>query len=145
MIAATLCSPPVDGGFKGLWYLAHPYSGDEDANVADSLRVMAECYRRGYETFNPLAHTPRLCAAYPDLEKARGRQMWYDWCLRFIHRTYWDGLILCPGWEDSHGCRLEWRAFILLQQKARKGGSTGPRILELASVLAEPVDPRFEE
>ena len=145
MIEASICSPPTPGGPKGLWYLAHPYTGDERANFDDSVRVFGACMKRGYGVFNPIGHSHAPSGVYPEMAERRGVDVWLELDMLIILRTQWDGLILCPGWEESRGCRAERRAFCELQQCASLAGEPVPRIIELAEALAEPVDPRFEE
>jgi len=36
---------------------------------------------------------------------------WYEIDKALIDACNFEGIILAPGWKDSHGCRLEWAIF----------------------------------
>ena len=109
---------------RGLWYFAHPYTSKdaeghyvpsaERANFRICCLRAAELYHAGYNLYAPICHTHPIHNADPRFLTAHEHDLWYKLDLHFIERVVWDGLILAPGWEDSHGCRLERDTFTKL-------------------------------
>ena len=85
-----------------IYYLAHPYSGNEEENVKQSIMASNLLLERGYYIFNPLTHSHPLNMGW-----VRDPKFWYDFDLLFLEKC--DGLILSPGWEHSKGCKKEFR------------------------------------
>ena len=106
---------------KTLIYLAGPYTGDREANVARALRVADDLIARGYAVLVPhLSH----------YQKGWGHSMfWYGYDLEFLRRC--DMIYMMEGWPRSFGSRLELR-------KAQEWGI--PRIFQGA-----PGDPLLED
>lgn len=80
------------------YYVSHPFTSDEKANLADAERIRAElkaCY-------------PHICFMNPlgmfGDENA-------DYCTALADAlellSCCEAIILCPGWEQSTGCRAE--------------------------------------
>lgn len=83
-----------------LVYLAHPYGGDEK-NVEDAKQTV----RRLVKQFPGKAFLPPLQATgflYEDVPYIDGMNM----CIEILSRC--DELWLCPGWQDSKGCCMEY-------------------------------------
>lgn len=80
------------------YYVSHPFTGDEKANLAD-----AECIRAELK-----ARHPNICFMNPlgmfGDENA-------DYCTALADAlellSCCEAIILCPGWEKSTGCRAE--------------------------------------
>lgn len=88
----------------GLFYVAHPYSGNIDENMASVIEKTNELLDRGFKVLCPLTHSHWL-----DLAKKRDADFWYDLDIALMDKC--DGLILCPGWQESRGCILEYGFF----------------------------------
>jgi nucleoside 2-deoxyribosyltransferase len=82
------------------WYLAHPYSGDADANVVRCTHIANKLMNAGYWVVAPIIGCHVL-----DREVVRDSNFWYMYDLKLL--DYCDGLVLAPGWETSKGCWLE--------------------------------------
>jgi len=83
-----------------IYYLAHPYSGDEEGNVRSSIYYTNLLLDAGYLIFNPLTHSHPL-----DKIQKRDPNFWYDLDLAFLKR--FDGIIMTPDWKISKGCKME--------------------------------------
>jgi len=87
-----------------LFYLAHPYSGDEGGNFELSNLRASKLIASGLNIYSPISHTHPLDQVQP--------QPWEVWLAMdklFVNRC--DGLILSPGWEHSRGCKQEKKWF----------------------------------
>ena len=85
-----------------LWYLAHPYSGNEEENLKLSIKRTNILLNHKIMVFNPLTHSHAL-----QLDKARKSEFWYDFDLKILKKCV--GIIFAPKWEQSLGCRLEMK------------------------------------
>ena len=80
------------------YYVSHPFTGDEEANLADAERIRAKLK----------AHHPHICFMNPlgmfGDENA-------DYCTALADAmellSCCEAIILCPGWKRSIGCRAE--------------------------------------
>ena len=95
-----------------LWYVAHPYSGNEYHNYLRALRATILLLDRGFVVFSPIVHSHPL-----DMYKKREPSFWYAQDLEILEKC--DGIILCEGWEDSKGCRLEYSKAVKLKLEIR--------------------------
>mgnify|MGYP000964497009 CR=1 FL=1 len=85
------------------YYVSHPFTGDEEANLADAERIRAELK----------ALHPNICFMNPlgmfGDENA-------DYCTALADAlellSCCEAIILCPRWEQSTGCRAE-KAFAI--------------------------------
>ena len=94
-------------------YLAHPYSAltleGVEANVANAEKVGRAMIEKGYGIYIPgkaTLHMDLMTESYDEIPCS----YFYELGLEMMSRC--DILLLCPGWEDSRGCRLElkyWR------------------------------------
>ena len=87
----------------GIFYMAHPYTGNKLANFLLANSCMAELIKRGYIVHSPITHT------YPPSRIMDFHEwgFWMDYDRVVLENTKWAGLILCPNWEDSRGCCVE--------------------------------------
>ena len=87
------------------YYISHPYTGDEEKNKMDADRIRAALKE---------AH-PDICFINP-LGMFGDKDT--DYCTALADAmellSLCDGVILCPGWEESCGCRAE-KAFAMQQ------------------------------
>mgnify|MGYP002624565822 CR=1 FL=1 len=87
------------------YYISHPYTGDGERNEDKAKRIRAELKKRYPDIcfMNPLGmfgdETADYCTALADAMELLS-------CC--------EAIILCPGWEDSTGCRAE-KAFAIQQ------------------------------
>jgi hypothetical protein len=96
-------------GLRPLYYLAHPYSGNIEQNVEESVRLTNILMDFGLDILNPLTHSH-----YLDWIKSRPPRRWYELDFNILSRC--DALVLSPGWESSTGCQME-RAFAMGERK----------------------------
>jgi len=93
-----------------LVYIAHPYTGDEEANTK-----RAQAIRAGMQQEYPdkVFLTPLGIFGDKDNQSVDYCQE-LGQCLELLSRC--DTVIFCDGWEESAGCRAEM-AFALQQRK----------------------------
>jgi len=106
---------------QGWWYLAHSYTckndkGDyifegEVANFNMANIRAARLIDLGWHIYSPISHTHPIHAAYPPFVGGQVHAPWYAYDNDFIRTVPFVGIILCPGWEDSSGCRHEKELF----------------------------------
>ena len=89
-----------------LYYLSHPYTGDEHANFLRANRLAAQLLQRGIGVFSPLSHSHPIHAVSP-----QAAELWYALDKLIIAKTRWDGIFVVDGWEESVGCRWEVELF----------------------------------
>jgi hypothetical protein len=84
-------------------YLSHPYRAGTEwgvyLNVQSAHFYAKEMWRRGYACISPVSNTAFMGEA-GDFDK------WMAGDLEILGRC--DILVLCPGWERSEGCRMEY-------------------------------------
>ena len=89
---------------RALFYMAHPYSAPtpegEAANFKMANEYAAELIELGFEVYSPISHTHPI-----HMEIAQDYERWMDLDKQYLYRC--DALILCPGWENSSGCKVE--------------------------------------
>jgi hypothetical protein len=81
-----------------LCYISHPFTsfGDPDKNRVSSLIIeTALTHFNKLKVVNPIGFLPNM----NDEEAMRRCRLFYDAC---------DVLILCEGWEQSKGCKIEY-------------------------------------
>ena len=89
-----------------IYYFAHPYSGNEEANHQDCCYRTAQLLKQDYLVFSPICHSHHL-----DIFLEWNWEQWLEHCTRIITRINFDGIILAPGWEKSRGCCAEYKLF----------------------------------
>lgn len=82
-----------------IFYLAQPYSADPVEAIKVAHRLVVRAYRARIKLFSPIFYSHQLAGVLP-------AKYFYDFDLDFICDTR-PTLLLCPGWEKSHGCLLE--------------------------------------
>ena len=87
------------------YYISHPFTGNEDENKADADRIRAFLKQKN----------PEICFMNP-LGMFGGKEA--DYCTALADAmellSCCSTIILCPGWENSTGCRAE-KAFAMEQ------------------------------
>ncbi len=89
-----------------VWYLAHPYSGDQEGNFKKVNEIGAQLFKQNVIFFSPIS------MSHPIHLVEDNSTTWKQW-MRF---DKWfmdkcDGLILSPLWTKSKGCRYEYYFF----------------------------------
>lgn len=108
-----------------IYYLAHPYSPSDgshpkspqgsgiiEGNLHNSIKITNELLDKGYYIFNPLTHSH-----YLHKQKERDSDFWYDLDLEFLGR--FNGIILCPGWDLSKGCKKEFQLALAISKSSK--------------------------
>ena len=105
-----------------LYYMAHPYTckdkegrfvpEGEDANFHLSNYRASRLMLLGYNIYSPISHTHPIHRACPEFLARHEHKMWYQLDIALIEKTDFNGIILCPGWENSKGCKLEKDWFV---------------------------------
>lgn len=91
-----------------LWYFAHPYTGDEEANFKLATLRTQQLMDLGYVVYSPITYTHPL-----HVGKNRDYRFWMNFDKPFVKQSN-GGLILAPRWESSGGCREELDDFLNL-------------------------------
>lgn len=84
-----------------IYYVSHPYTGNEVENVEDAMKVtnrLAQATGGAYLFINPLA-------VFGDMGETLTYDQILDQCLELLDRC--DGVIFCNGWTRSRGCQAE--------------------------------------
>jgi hypothetical protein len=96
-----------------LWYLAHPYSGGVEKNMASVNAIAAKLFDANITFYSPLSMTHPIHVVRTHSVGYDGDgtdwEKWLNFDQVIIERC--DGLFLCPGWETSKGCRKEFDYF----------------------------------
>ncbi len=87
---------------KKLYYLAHPYTGNIEANLKKCNDICNNLLDLGYVIISPITHSHQL-----DILKTRPAEFWYD--QDFVILKHCDGIIMSSGWQDSKGCLMEYQ------------------------------------
>ena len=104
-----------------LWYLAHPYTADSEdeieLNVKNANVIAAKLICAGLFVYSPISMTHWIHkeAVKLGLVDNSEWQLWMRFDF-FMIENYCTGLILSPGWENSPGCKEEYRKFNELQK-----------------------------
>jgi len=83
-----------------LIYVAGPYRGDVDGNIAKARAVAAECYLAGHDVICPHMNTAKM-----DEDTGLPDEFWLNTTLNLLRRC--DAIVLVPGWESSKGTQAE--------------------------------------
>ena len=92
----------------GLWYLAHPYRGDHEENFNQVNKIASKLIKQGVMVYSPVSHTHPISEAGGMDGDDLG--LWLKLDELFMKKC--NGIILCPGWEDSEGCNVELEYFL---------------------------------
>jgi len=104
---------------KILYYFAHPYTlkdekgnnihAGEEANFNLCCIRSAKLLEKGIFIYSPIAHTHPIHIRSPYFLRKKEYKLWLDLDKKIM--PVCKGIILAPGWEESHGCILEKRLF----------------------------------
>lgn len=83
-----------------LIYVAGPYRGEVDKNIAKARAVAAKCYLAGHDVLCPHLNTGRM-----DEDTGLPDDFWLKTTLNLLARC--DALVLVEGWEKSQGTAAE--------------------------------------
>jgi nucleoside 2-deoxyribosyltransferase len=83
-----------------LIYVAGPYRGDVDGNIAKARAVAAQCYLAGFDVICPHMNTAKM-----DEDTGLPDSFWLQTTLNLLRRC--DAVVLVPGWEKSQGTLAE--------------------------------------
>ncbi len=83
-----------------LIYVAGPYRGDVEANIARARKVAAECYKVGHDVI-----CPHLNSGGMDKDTGLGDEFWLATTMNLLKRC--DAIVLVEGWEKSKGTQAE--------------------------------------
>lgn len=99
-----------------LWYLAHPYTAQTDKeielNVKKANIIAAKLICAGLFVYSPISMTHWIHkeAVRMGLIVNTEWELWMKFDF-FLIENFCTGLIVSPGWENSHGCKQEYRRF----------------------------------
>lgn len=82
-------------------YVAGPYRGDVEGNIAAARKVAIELWEAGH-----FALCPHLNTAHFEEDCSVDEETYIFRDLDMLARC--DGIVLAPGWEKSEGARMEW-------------------------------------
>ena len=112
---------------KMLWYLAHPFTimsknelaraEGERRNFKSACDLAFELLRCGIHTYSPISMTYPIHKRHP-VPKDEEYRIYMGLDRMIAERC--DGLILCPGWEDSFGCKIERGWFLEWKKPVRR-------------------------
>lgn len=91
----------------GYWYLAQPYSGDEEANYQEGVERLSRLMSHGLLVFSPIVHAHPPSLIMPPQKD----EWWYEYDHKIIWVGGFTGIILPPLWDTSVGCVKENRWF----------------------------------
>ena len=83
-------------------YISHPYTGNQEKNTWHAIDVYKKLTERDQEVcyINPLD-------VFGNADEGElGYCQILAFCMELLSRC--DKIVLCPGWEDSTGCRAEY-------------------------------------
>lgn len=80
-------------------YVAHPYNGNPQNK--DKVEVIARELARNNPNVLHISPIHAIGYLYNDVDYMKGM----EYCYELLKMC--DGLLLCKGWENSRGCRLE--------------------------------------
>jgi nucleoside 2-deoxyribosyltransferase len=83
-----------------LIYIAGPYRGSVDTNIAAARKVAAECYKAGHDVI-----CPHLNSAKMDEDTGLPDEFWLQTTMNLLKRC--DAIVLVPGWQNSSGSKAE--------------------------------------
>jgi hypothetical protein len=83
-----------------LLYIAHPYTGDVEANMLKVNTVCNQLLDLGYMIYSPLTMNHPL-----HMLKNRDYEVWINLDFEMLKRC--DVLVLCGNWKESKGCNME--------------------------------------
>lgn len=81
------------------WYIAHPYNMQEE-NKQSVEQIIKQIVKDNPDVL-PVSPIHATGFLYAEMEYMDGMEL----CFELLSMC--DELILCPGWEDSRGCKLE--------------------------------------
>lgn len=109
---------------KKIYYVSHPFTGDEEKNRRKAREITAEL-KKAYPKF--IFINPLDVFQYTELVKAWNYEDILKQCLELLQIC--DGLILTGDWQESRGCRAE-------KQEAE---GKGLEIYQLYAIVTDPV------
>ncbi|MFX0122476.1 MAG: DUF1937 family protein [Candidatus Hodarchaeota archaeon] len=104
-----------------LWYLAHPYTADTEDEIELNVRkanvIAAKLICAGLFVYSPISMTHWIHkeAVRMGLIAKTEWELWMNFDFFFIE-NFCTGLIMSPGWENSPGCKQEYKRFKELEK-----------------------------
>lgn len=90
----------LQGDYMQKIYIAHPFGGLKE-NKEKVEKIIRHILDRTPDMV-PISPIHALGWLYNDVPYDKGM----EWCYRLLDGC--DCIIMCPGWQDSKGCRLEY-------------------------------------
>lgn len=83
-------------------YVSHPYTGNENFNLNESIKICAELARKFPEEVfvNPLAALQHNVIANTSYDNC------LDQCIELLSHCF--GIIMTGNWKESRGCMVEY-------------------------------------
>lgn len=92
-----------------LIFICHPYTPKNGYSMEDNLHLGAlickEVLDLGLTIISPIHHSHSI-----DQQQKQDPELWYEQALRLLKKC--DVILMCPGWQNSKGCKLEYKKAI---------------------------------
>ena len=98
---------------KGLWYLAHPYSGDHLKNFKKVNIIAAKLIKQGIMIYSPISHTHPI--AYDGKLDPDDHDLWLKLDRQFMEYCVRDGNLALDVDLNIITSKIEINQFIILK------------------------------